>query len=42
MKLQDTLDKYTGCKVEDLPLKYLGILIHFRKLHNVDQKRMEE
>jgi hypothetical protein len=31
-----------GCKGGDLPLRYLGIPIYFRKLRNLDWKKVKE
>jgi hypothetical protein len=31
-----------GCRTGKFPLKYLGILIHYRKLSNAEWKRVEE
>jgi hypothetical protein len=31
-----------GCEIGYFPFKYLGISIHFRKLRNVEWKRIEE
>src|SRR5438132_1191159 len=42
---QDSLETYMdlfGCKQGDLPIKYLGIPIHFKKLCNSDWKLIEE
>jgi hypothetical protein len=42
---QEAMEQYTslfGCQEGDFPLKYLGILIHFRKLSNADWKRVED
>jgi hypothetical protein len=42
---QDSLDQYMeifGCKQGDLPLRYLGIPIHFKKLRNSYWKQVEE
>jgi hypothetical protein len=42
---QDSLDQYMeifGCKQGDLPLRYLGIPIHFKELRNSYWKQVEE
>ena len=42
---QDSLNSYLdlfGCKHGDLPLKYLGIPIHYKKLQNSDRRNIEE
>jgi hypothetical protein len=42
---QEVVEQYTylfGCHKGVFPLKYLGILIHYRKLRNADWKRVEE
>jgi hypothetical protein len=42
---QEDVEHYTalfGCQEGSLPLKYLGIPIHFKRLNNVDWKRVEE
>ena len=31
-----------GCKQGNLPIKYLGIPIHYKKLRNSDWKSIEE
>ena len=44
-KAQEVEDQYIeffGCKSGNFPMTYLGIPIHFRKLRNVDWKKMEE
>jgi len=38
----ETYMEIFGCKQGDLPLKYLGIPIHFKKLRNSDWKMVEE
>ena len=38
----ETYRELFGCKQGDLPLKYLGIPIHFKKLRNSDWKAIEE
>ena len=42
---QDHLDQYVelfGCKSGDFPTRYLGIPIHFRKIRNVEWRKVEE
>ena len=42
---QESLETYMdlfGCKQGDLPIKYLGIPIHYKKLRNSDWKLIEE
>src|SRR5438105_9347258 len=42
---QDSLEAYMdlfGCKQGNLPIKYLGIPIHYKKLRNSDWKSIEE
>jgi hypothetical protein len=42
---QEAVEQYTAlfrCQEGSLPLKYLGILIHCKRLSNADWKRVEE
>jgi hypothetical protein len=42
---QDSLDTYLVlfcCKLGDLPLNYLGIPIHYKRLQNSDWRKIEE
>jgi hypothetical protein len=41
-KLWTIIQTYLGAKNGVLPLRYLGIPIHFRKIRNADWKRVEE
>jgi len=45
VEAQDSSQLYLNlfvCKSGDLPLRYLGIPIHYRKLRNIDWKKVEE
>jgi hypothetical protein len=42
---QEVADQYAemlGCRIDEFPLTYLGIPIHYRKLSNADWKQVEE
>jgi hypothetical protein len=41
-EVQDQYKQFFGCLSGFLPIKYLGILIHFRRLKNVEWKPIED